>query len=65
MTESNAPEPVDLTGTADERMKQLAELAAAAPLSAAWLHHQLISALTAWAQDETTLDIEEESRVDF
>jgi hypothetical protein len=65
MSESNPPEPDDLTGTADERTKQLAERVAAAPLSAAWLHRQLVSALAAWAEDETVLDIEQESRVDF
>lgn len=55
----------DLQGTADERRRRLAELTAAGPLSADWLQRQLEAALDAWASDETTLDIDRESRVDF
>lgn len=65
MTEAAASEPDDLTGTADERRRRLAELTAATALSAEWLARQLDAALSAWADDETVLDIEEESRVDF
>ncbi len=65
MTESST-EPDDLTGTADDRLVQLASLqAAGTPLGAEWLRRQLNRALGAWAADETELDIERESRVDF
>ncbi|MDH6180028.1 hypothetical protein M2152_000210 [Microbacteriaceae bacterium SG_E_30_P1] len=55
----------DLTGTADERMHQLATLEASGPLDAAWLRRQLDLTLQAWASDETELDIERESHTDF
>ena len=55
----------DLTGTADERMNQLELLEAAEPLSAEWLRRQLDLVLQAWADDETKLDIEEESHTDY
>lgn len=55
----------DLTGTADERMQQLAELEAVGAPTAAWLRRQLDNALAAWAADETVLDIEIEAHTDF
>ena len=55
----------DLTGTADERINQLEHAEAAGPLSAEWLRRQLDLALAAWADEETELDIEKESRVDY
>lgn len=64
MTDTTA-EPADLHGTADERRRQLTAAAASGPLSADWLRRQLDAALEAWASDETTLDIDRESRVDF
>ncbi|MFG6502214.1 hypothetical protein [Microbacterium sp. P05] len=56
--------PLDLTGTADDRIAQLTQLDAG-DLSADWLRRQLDAALQAWADDETTLDIDEEARVDY
>ncbi|MFG6401516.1 hypothetical protein [Microbacterium sp. P04] len=56
--------PLDLTGTADDRIAQLTQLDAG-DLSADWLRRQLDAALQAWAGDETTLDIDEEARVDY
>jgi hypothetical protein len=64
MTETNLTPPADLTGTADERAKQLALLGGTA-LSAEWLRRQLDAALVAWGADETELDIDRESRVDY
>ncbi|GAA2001030.1 hypothetical protein [Microbacterium ulmi] len=65
MTDST-PAPVDdLAGTADERIRQLALLDASNALTAEWLRRQLDSALAAWADDETVLDIEADSHVDF
>ena len=55
----------DLVGTADERMAQLARIADDGPLSAEWLRRQLDAALAAWADDETTLDIEQENHADY
>lgn len=55
----------DLTGTADERMNQLEQLEATGELTAEWLRRQLDLVLAAWADDETTLDIEAESRTDY
>jgi len=55
----------DLVGTADERMAQLERIAADGPLSAEWLRRQLDAALAAWADDETTLDIEQENHADY
>lgn len=54
----------DLTGTADERVRQL-DLLAGTALSAQWLRRQLDAVLVAWCADETELDIDRESRVDF
>jgi len=55
----------DLTGTADERMQQLLSREASGALSPEWLRRQLDLTLAAWADDETSLDIERESRTDF
>jgi len=55
----------DLTGTADERINQLEHADATGPLTADWLRRQLDLALAAWADEETELDIEKESRVDY
>lgn len=57
--------PEDLTGTADERRRRLAELTATRQPSAEWLQRQLEAALAAWADDETRLDIDDEARADF
>ena len=65
MTDSSASPTDDLHGTADERRRQLTELEAAGPLPAEWLRRQLDSCLAAWADDETTLDIEAEARIDY
>ncbi len=53
----------DLTGTADERMRQLASTTGEP--DAAWLRRQLDSALAAWAADETELDVDREARIDY
>jgi hypothetical protein len=58
------PEPPDLSGTVDERQRQLASLPAAS-LSAEWLRRQLDNALSAWGATETALDISEEAHVDY
>lgn len=65
MTESTMPADDDLTGTADERRRQLAQREEAGPLSAQWLRRQLDAALAAWAGDETSLEIDRESHTDF
>lgn len=62
MTEMNTPP--DLTGTADERVRQLASLTGMT-LSAEWLRRQLDATLMAWGADETELDIGRESHVDY
>lgn len=64
MTETNMTPPDDLTGTADERAKQL-DLLAGTALTADWLLRQLYAALVAWGADETELDIDRESRIDY
>lgn len=66
MTETNGSGPADLSGTVDERLAQLTALESGSePLSAQWLHRQLRSALNAWAEDATTVDIDLESRTDY
>lgn len=55
----------DLTGTADERMNQLLSREESGALTPEWLRRQLDLALAAWADDETELDIDRESRSDF
>lgn len=58
--------PDDLRGTADERVRQLAQLDAdGRTLSAEWLRRQLDLVLEAWEDDETALDVERESHTDF
>ena len=64
MTQTNDPLPGDLSGTADERAAQLSALDPEA-LTAQWLHRQLRSALSAWAEDETEIDIDVEARADY
>ncbi|MGC5171628.1 hypothetical protein ACLQ2Q_13365 [Microbacterium sp. DT81.1] len=64
MTSTNMTPPDDLTGTADERIRQL-ELLAGTALSAEWLRRQLDAVLLAWCVDETELDIDREFRVDY
>jgi len=54
----------DLTGAADERMSQLEGLDDSA-VTAEWLRRQLELTLAAWANDETELDVERESRTDY
>ncbi|HWM16829.1 MAG TPA: hypothetical protein VNP97_09590 [Microbacterium sp.] len=58
-------EPADLHGTADERRRQLEELTTIGTLDADWLRRQLDAVIDAWANDETTLDIDKELHVDF
>lgn len=65
MTEDATSLGEQLSGTADERIAQLARLSLSGPLSADWLRQQLDAALAAWAGDETLLDIETESRADY
>ncbi|GAA3212744.1 hypothetical protein [Microbacterium terregens] len=65
MTEPTTSPTDDLHGTADERVAQLARWDAGGPLPAEWLRRQLDAALAAWADDETTLDIEKEAHTDF
>lgn len=52
----------DLIGGPDERRAQLENLDA---VDAVWLRRQLELALEAWAADDTELDIDRESRVDY
>lgn len=66
MTEREDAGTSDLSGTADERIAQLASLEqSTARLTSEWLRRQLRSALGAWAEDETKVDIEAESRTDY
>ncbi len=55
----------DLTGTADERARQLASIVATSEPPGDWLLRQLELALAAWARDENELDIDVESKQDF
>jgi hypothetical protein len=55
----------DLTGTADDRARQLRALAADGPLEAAWLHRQLDLALGTWGEAESELRIAAERREDY
>ncbi|WP_382309637.1 hypothetical protein [Herbiconiux sp. UC225_62] len=64
MTSEPISTPDDLTGTPDERTKQLAQLSGTS-LSGDWLRRQLESALRDWAADESELDIVKESRADY
>jgi hypothetical protein len=66
MTETNDAAPTDLSGTVDERIARLTALETDGEhLPAEWLHRQLRAALEAWAEDETEVDIEEETRSDY
>lgn len=65
MTEWSLSEPDDLHGTADERLRLLADLDDSGAVSAEWLRRQLQAALSAWALAETTVDIDEEARTDY
>ncbi|MFG6446084.1 hypothetical protein ACFXP7_12275 [Microbacterium sp. P06] len=66
MTGSDDLRLPDLSGTVDERIAQLASIDEGdVGVSAEWLHRQLRSALAAWAEDETGLDIETEAREDY
>ncbi|AZH80290.1 MULTISPECIES: hypothetical protein [Microbacterium] len=56
--------PPDLTGTVDERTRQLASTPVEEQTTE-WLRRQLDAALVSWAQDRTALDIDEEARTDF
>jgi hypothetical protein len=55
----------DLTGSSDERVRQLIQLEAEGPLSPEWVRRQLDLALEAWRTDEGILDINAEGREDF
>ncbi|MBF4562391.1 hypothetical protein ITJ43_09575 [Microbacterium sp. VKM Ac-2870] len=59
------PTPDDLSGTVDEQQRQLAALVEDGELTAEWLLRQLQRTQAAWAADDTTLDIEHDSRVDY
>ena len=61
---SSPTTPDDLSGTAGARLSQLNGLQGQ-DLSAEWLRRQLVAALEAWSTEETELDIDRESRVDF
>lgn len=56
--------PPDLTGTVDERTRQLASTPVEEQTTE-WLRRQLDAALVSWSQDRTALDIDEEARTDF
>ena len=55
----------DLTGTSGERARKLAELESEGALPPDWVRRQLDLALSAWGEDEKTLDIDAEGREDF
>ncbi len=55
----------DLTGTSDERARQLAALESQGELSPDWLRRQLGLALSAWKDDEKKLDVNAEGREDY
>ena len=55
----------DLTGTSAERAHKLARLEAEGALPPEWVRRQLDLALSAWGEDEKTLDIDAEGREDF
>ncbi|UYO97057.1 hypothetical protein OED01_15880 [Microbacterium sp. M28] len=56
--------PADLTGTVDDRRTQLHGLGGD-ELDAVWLRRQLDSALLAWADCETELEIQKERHADY
>ena len=55
----------DLSGTADERIRELERREALEELELAWIRRQLDLALAAWASDATALDIDQDSRADY
>jgi hypothetical protein len=55
----------DLTGSSEERVRQLARLESEGPLPPEWLRRQLGLALDAWAAAEKELDIDAEGREDY
>ena len=64
--DSDDAQPADLDGSVDERIAQLAILETRGErLPTEWLRRQLHAALTAWADDETELDVDAETRIDF
>jgi hypothetical protein len=66
MTDPRDTDTADLTGTVDDRLSRLAELeSAAGELSSEWLLRQLKATLSAWAADDTELDVVSETRTDF
>lgn len=64
MEDPHAHTPDDLTGTVDDRQRQLA-LHPAESLSAEWLRRQLDNALIAWSAAETEVDISREAHTDY
>lgn len=62
--DDHLPSTPDLTGTVDERQRQLAALSRES-LTAEWLRQQLDDALRAWSVTETALDISREGRADY
>lgn len=61
---TSASRAADLTGSVDQRLRQLSAVPKSAQTTG-WLRQQLDSALQAWAEDRTALDIDRESRADF
>ena len=55
----------DLTGNADERTRQLAEVLQREEATKEWLHRQLTLALASWAESETVIDESIEARTDY
>ena len=55
----------DLTGNADERTRQLAEVLQRVEATNEWLHRQLTLALASWAESETVIDESIEARTDY
>jgi hypothetical protein len=55
----------DLTGNADERTRQLAEVLQREEATNEWLHRQLTLALASWAESETVIDENIEARTDY
>ncbi|MDQ7876487.1 hypothetical protein Q9R08_00715 [Microbacterium sp. QXD-8] len=64
MEDPRAHIPDDLTGSVDDRQRQL-ELHAAESLSAEWLRRQLDNALIAWSAAATEVDISREAHTDY
>ncbi|MDF2559204.1 MAG: hypothetical protein K0R99_650 [Microbacterium sp.] len=62
--DDHLPSTPDLTGTVDDRQRQLAALSRES-LTAEWLRQQLDDTLRAWSATETELDISREGRADY